>query len=264
MAYHLSAAKLQTYYRCNKAYYFRYERGIQGVPFFGSAALGTALHLALAQIYWDWHYQDPIPDLAWINHCWAQQTEGLSPTQINEGEAILKQYYGNFIVNQRAIRQPLAVEGRIQGGLQIENLEFILSGRYDRLDWLEDGLELIDYKSTKEIETLEPVERDLQIGLYYLALEQKYKRHLKRLSLIYLRTGEKLSFDVTPDHKQRVEATVGELALKLRQDQAWEPKTSQHCDRCAYSRYCPAMNTQPDPLPADAKPEPMLQLTLSL
>jgi len=63
----------------------------------------------------------------------------------------------------------------------------------DRIDYLEDGLELIDYKSTKEVKLPDPAEIDLQIGLYYLALEQRYRSCLQRLSLLYLRSGEKLS-----------------------------------------------------------------------
>ncbi|NJO43975.1 MAG: PD-(D/E)XK nuclease family protein [Cyanobacteria bacterium CRU_2_1] len=264
MSYLLSAAKLQTYYRCPRAYYFRYERRIESAAFFGSAALGTSLHQALAQIYQDWHYQDPIPRLDWIEYCWSQQVGELTPTQVSEGRSILKRYYYSFIANQSAMRRPLAVEGRIQGSLQVENLEFTLSGRYDRLDYLDDGLELIDYKSAKEVEQAEPDEIDLQIGLYYLALEQRYCRSLKRMSLLYLRTGEKISFEATPAHRQRVEEVIGDLALELRQDHSWQPFPGAQCDRCAYARYCPAMHPDPAPLPEDARPEPGLQLVLSL
>jgi putative RecB family exonuclease len=264
MSYLLSAAKLQSYYRCPRAYYFRYERRIEGAAFYGSAILGTSLHQALAQIYQDWHYQDPIPRMDWIEYCWDQQATDLTSTQVTEGRAILRRYYYSFIANQSAMRRPLAVEGRIQGSLRAENLEFVLSGRYDRLDYLDDGLELIDYKSAKEVEQSEPDEVDLQIGLYYLALEQRYQRNLKRLSLLYLRTGEKISFTATPDHRRRVEEVIGDLAIELRQDQEWTPFPGAQCDRCAYARYCPAMQPDPDPLPEDARPEPGLQLVLSL
>jgi putative RecB family exonuclease len=264
MSYTLSAAKLQTYYRCPQAYYFRYERRIQGAAFFSSAALGTSLHQALAQIYQDWHYQDPIPRLEWVEHCWSQQTNGLTSSQINEGRSILRQYYESHIASQSSLRRPVAVEGRIQGSLRVENLEFVLSGRYDRLDSLEEGLELIDYKSTKEPEPLQSDEIDLQIGLYYLALAQRYDRGLKRLTILYLRTGDQVSFDVTPNHQQQVEAIIGELALQLRQDRRWLPFPGEQCDRCAYARYCPAIHADPEPLPDDAKPEPGLQLVLSI
>jgi putative RecB family exonuclease len=264
MPYFLSAAKLQTYYRCPRAYYFRYERRVEGASFFGSAVLGTSLHQALAQIYQDWHYQDPIPRLDWIEYCWNQQIRDLTPSQVSEGRSILRRYYDSFIANQSAMRKPLAVEGRIQGSLQVENLEFVLSGRYDRLDYLDDGLELIDYKSAKEIEPAEPDEIDLQIGLYYLALEQRYRKSLKRLSLLHLRTGEKICFTATPDHRRRVEKVISNLAVELRQDRRWSPFPGGQCDRCAYARYCPAMRAEPEPLPEDAKPEPGLQLVLSL
>lgn len=264
MPYFLSAAKLQSYYRCPRAYYFRYERRLEGAAFYGSAALGTSLHQALAQIYQDWHYQDPIPRWDWLEYCWSQHVNDLTPHQIVEGRSILKRYYSNFITSESAMRRPVAVEGRIQGSLQVDSLEFTLSGRYDRLDHLEDGLELIDYKSAKEIEQSEPNEVDLQIGLYYLALEQRYQRSLKRLSLLYLRTGEKISFAATPAHRQQVEGVISDLAVELRRDRSWQPFPGEQCDRCAYARYCPAMRSDPDPLPEDARPEPGLQLVLSL
>lgn len=264
MTYSLSAAKLQTYYRCPRAYYYRYERKLPSAAFYGSAALGTSLHQALACIYQDWHYSEPIPRLEWIEYCWNQQTHGLSTQHIEEGRSILRRYYDEYMVSQGAVRKPLAVEGRIQGTLRVQNLEFVLSGRYDRLDYLDEGLELIDYKSTKDISLADPEDIELQIGLYYLALEQRYHRSLKRLSLIYLRSGDKISFDATPLHRERVKALVEEMAMQLRHDQKWKPFPGTQCDRCAYSKYCPAVSVAPAPLPQDARPEPQLQLALSI
>ncbi|HEY9648136.1 MAG TPA: PD-(D/E)XK nuclease family protein [Chroococcidiopsis sp.] len=264
MSYALSAAKLQSYYRCPRAYYFRYERKVPGAAFYSSAALGTSLHQALAQIYQDWHYRDSIPTMEWVEYCWSQQTRDLTATQVSEGRSILRRYYRTFIASEQAMRKPVAVEGRIQGTLRVEDVEFTLSGRYDRLDYLDDGLELIDYKSAKETEIPEPDEMDLQIGLYYLALEQRYRRSLKCMSLLYLRTGEKVVFEASPKHRERVESLISDLALQLRHDRRWLPFPGGQCDRCAYARYCPAARTEPEPLPEGSKPEAGLQLVLSL
>ncbi len=264
MPYFLSAAKLRTYHHCPQAYYFRYERKLPGTAFFGSASLGIALHQALAQAYRDWHYQEPLPPLEWFESCWNQQVAALTPVQITEGRAILRRYYYDFIAHERSLRKPVGVEGRIQGSLQVENLEFVLSGRYDRLDYLDDGLELIDYKSAKDVDITASDDIDLQIGLYYLALEQHYQRSLKQLSLIYLRTGDKVVFEATPFHRQRVKTVISELAVQLRRDRQWTPVPSVECDRCAYTRYCPAMSNAPEPLPEEARPEPQLQLVLSI
>lgn len=262
MAYHVSAAKLQAYQRCARAYYFRYERGIPSPGFFGSAVLGTALHKTLAQIYGDWHYLEPIPGRDWIDRCWSQHQTGLNTSQIEEGREILRHYYDSFIASQTAVRKPLAVEGRIQTRLSVENVEFAIAGRYDRLDWLDDGLELIDYKSGKERKELAPAEIDLQIGLYYLALEEKYQKSLKRLSLLYLRTGETVSFEATDAHKQLVKATIDKIALRLRAESEWEPAPGKQCRTCSYAPYCSAVTENPEPLPDAAKPERDLQLVL--
>jgi putative RecB family exonuclease len=264
MSYQISASKLQTYSRCPKSYQFRYELGIKSAAFFGSAALGTALHQALAAVYRDWHYQTPIPELEWLDTCWQQYAAPLNPMQVMEGQSILHGYYRTYIATQAAMRKPLAVEGKIQGHLQVENLEFVLSGRYDRLDFLEDGLELIDYKSTKETKLPEPLQLDLQMGLYYLALSEQYQQSLKQLSLIFLRTGEKVSFSTTPTQIQQVQEAIGNLAIGLRQDQEWLPIQGDHCRRCSYARYCPALHDPPEALPCDIKSQQPLQLTFDL
>ncbi|OLP16898.1 endonuclease [Leptolyngbya sp. 'hensonii'] len=263
MAYQISATKLQAYNRCPYAYYLKYERKLSGSEFFGSAALGTALHQALAQCHRDWHYCNPLPDIQWLHQCWEQQVEGLTTAQAEEGREILESYYQNFIASETFLARPLAVEGKIQGYLQVENLEFCITGRYDRLDFLSDGLELIDYKSSREVKLPEPDEIDLQIGLYYLALEQTYRQSLKYLSLVFLRTGQKFRYQATAEHKDRVEQVISKLAVRLRYDQQWEPRPGGQCDRCAYSRYCTAVSANPAPLPPLAGAR-QFQLALSL
>lgn len=264
MTYHLSATKLQTYHRCPQAYYFRYERKVPAPGFFGSLALGTALHKALAKIHGDWHYNDPRPPWSWLDCCWHDCTEGLTPQQIDAGSDALKLYFDRFICTQDTWHRPLAIESKIQGRLQLQNVEFVLTGRCDHLDWLPDGLKLVDYKSSKSIPETASAELDLQLGLYYLALEQQYGRSLKQLSLIYLRAGREIAYDVTAEHRARVEEAIGDLALRLRADDCWPAAPGGHCDRCSFARYCPETSESPEPLPSDRSPLPQLQLALSL
>ena len=98
MAYLLSATKLKSYARCPKAYYFRYECGLSNQTAFTSAALGTALHTALAQLYQDWHYQEPLPSEAWLRSCWDSQIAGLTNKQTEEGWQILQRYCDREII----------------------------------------------------------------------------------------------------------------------------------------------------------------------
>jgi putative RecB family exonuclease len=99
------------------------------------------------------------------------------------------------------MQRPLGVESRISAKVQFENIEFALNGRYDRLDNVGGNLELIDYKTNKNAAAPDGV--DGQLGLYYLALEKIYRQSLRRLTLIFLRSGESLSFEVTPEHRRK-------------------------------------------------------------
>ncbi len=263
MVYQISATKLQTYHRCAYSYYLRYERKLPTSEFFGSAVLGTALHHALAQCHRDWHYYDAIPDVRWFKRCWEEHSANLTPKQNDEGLEILENYHRTFIASEPVLRRPLAVEGTIHGSLQVENVEFLITGRYDRLDFLPDGLELIDYKSGRDIKTLDDAEMDIQMGLYYLALEQTYGQSLKYMSLLYLRLGEKVQLAATREQKDQATSMIGNLAVRLRYDRGWEPNPGDHCDRCSFSRYCPAVSAEPTPLPA-SRNKSQLQLALTL
>jgi putative RecB family exonuclease len=266
MPYQLSATKLQTYQRCPQQYYLRYDQGLTQPAFFSSAVLGIALHKALATLYWDWDYQIPLPEVSWIRSCWERSSSDLTPAQTQEGLELLEQYYWQFIVPSGALRKPIAVEGRIQGTLLVENLEFAIAGRYDRLSYLDEGLELVDYKTGKDFKLPDSAATDLQLGLYSLAIQQRYQQALKQCSLIHLRSGEMVTFEVNPQQQQQVMQVIQDLALQLRFDEQWQAQEGEHCQKCGYRRYCPALQKEPEALPCVGRSqrESVLQLALTL
>ena len=262
MAYPLSATKLVTYNQCPQAYSFRYERGISLPGAFGSPDLGNALHQALAIAYRDWHYNDHKPEWDWFEECWSLCVAKLSERQIQDGRSILQGYYRDFVAPLAVMQRPLGIEAKIKATVQFENIEFSLNGRYDRLDNVKGELELIDYKTTKTASTPESV--DIQLGLYAIALQQVYQQSLKRVSLVFLRAGEVISFEVNDDHRQKVRSLIAELALRLRADDEWVPKAGGHCDRCGFAQYCAAKTQEPEPLPEGERKLRLVQLALAV
>jgi putative RecB family exonuclease len=262
MAYPLSATRLNLYQRCPQSYYFRYERGLKEQSAFGSPALGKAVHAALKDIYGDWNYGHPKPSLNWFELTWQSHTGDLSNKQIDEGWLMLKQYFEHFIEPYPSMSKPLGVEQVIKGKFQVQCIEFVVRGQYDRLDYIENGLELIDYKSTKLVNPPDAV--DIQLGLYDLLLKQTYQQALQRLSLIYLRTGEKVTYEVTPEHRKESQRLIEKLAVSLQREEQWQPQAGEQCDRCSYQRYCAVKTEQPEPLPEGAKQPRGVQLMLPL
>lgn len=264
MVYLISATKLRTYQRCAYSYYLRYEKRVSNSEYYASAAFGAALNRTLAKCHRDWHYHAAIPDRRWFHRCWQEQSGRLTLQQLREGRAILDTYYDRYIRSEDVLRKPFAVEGRLQASLEVHNLEFQISGRYDRIDFLPNGLELIEYKSAKAPKLPDAQDLGLQIGLYYLALEQRYQQRLQCLSLVFLRTGEKIQYRATQQHKRLAKRVVAQLAMQLRQGTTWQPNPGEHCSQCAFSRYCAAVSCDPNPLPANATPMRGLQLTFGL
>ena len=262
MTYSLSATKLVTYKQCPQAYNFHYERGISSRSAFGSADLGNALHQALAIAYRDWHYNEHKPEWKWFESCWGNSIAKLSEAQVLDGRNILRKYYNDFVLPLDVMPRPLGVESKISAKVQFENIEFALNGRYDRLDNANGNLELIDYKTIKNSNVPDSV--DVQLGLYYLALQQVYRQSLKKLTLIFLRAGESLSFEVTQAHQAQVQQLISGLALRLRNDSEWEPSPGEHCGRCTYQKYCGAVCAEPEPLPEGGRGRKQVQLVLGV
>ncbi|WP_338429739.1 PD-(D/E)XK nuclease family protein [Synechococcus elongatus] len=265
MAYRLSATRLQTYRRCAQAYYWRYEKRLPGPAGFGGTALGTSLHRCLAQFHGDWDAQDPQPSRDWLAQCWHAIATDLNQEQQHAGWQILETYYREQIQPQATWQRPLAIEGRIQATLVLEGIEFLVSGRYDRLDLREDGLHLVDYKSAKRLEPPRPEQIDVQLGLYQLALEQRYGQ-LKSLSLVHLRSGQAYRYGCTTQQREAVLEQIATLAQQIRSDQQWQPQVGEQCRSCGYRRYCPAVNAEAEPIPETitSSSDRRIQLSLAL
>ena len=262
MAYPISTTKLITYQTCAKAYELRFERGLGSPAMFGSPDLGNALHKALAMAYRDWHYNDHKPTWDWFENCWTSSTEKLSEKQIQEGCSMLEGYYSNFIAPLTVMARPLGVESRIRATVQFGGVQFVLTGRYDRLDYLAEGLDLFEFKSGKN--TAPPEQVDIRLGVYSLALLQTYQKALKRVNLVFLRSRETLSYDVDDSHREQVQSLIANLALKLRNDNEWEPSPGHHCERCGFAKYCPAQTDTPEPLPETGRKQRVVQLALAI
>lgn len=217
-------------------------------------------------MYRDWDYSTlQKPELSWIDACWTQEIASLNERQITEGYEILTRYFRQWIAPCDRFLKPLATEGKIQGRLQVADLEFSLSGRLDRLDWFDvEALELIEYKTSRQF--VEPNVSDLtiQVGLYALAIYQQWAKELKYATLIFLRSGEFIRVPVTEEQLVAAQKIISDLAMRLRTDAQWEPTPGDHCDRCNYRQYCPAQTDRPEPIPNRQPSQSILQLSLKI
>jgi len=148
------------------------------------------------------------------------------------GEQILAEFWK---IHSTDFRMPVAVEKMFY--IDIEGVK--LRGYIDRIDKLESGgLSIIDYKTDKELFAKDDLEKNLQLTLYQLAIEQTWYLPVERLTLYHLRSNTPCSCQPR-DEAQLEEAR--QLILEVANNIAEERFTAienQYCP-CDFPEHCP-------------------------
>lgn len=111
------------------------------------------------------------------------------------------------------------------------------TGKIDRLDQLEDGVEIIDYK-TGGIKDQKEVDNDNQVTIYAIAAKESLGLNPKILSLYYVEHGEKLSTVRNESQLEKLTEEVEEIVNEMKEGN-FEATPGMHCAFCDYRSICP-------------------------
>jgi putative RecB family exonuclease len=136
---------------------------------------------------------------------------------------------------------------------------YTLIGTLDRVDELPDGsLRIVDYKTSRT----PPQDPDtFQLDLYQLGLAAKTGRLAEQIVFEYLRHGVQRAVTIDDRNLRRTLERVEAVVALVEGDDALLPQPGEHCRRCDYDAYCPALRGNPLPLPVAA---PAGQLRLGI
>src|SRR3989344_908535 len=175
---------------------------------------------------------------------WNEEESGIYKTQ---GEDMLRKFYKNnepwnFAVLDTESRFEVVLDEKESG------VSHILAGIMDRIDKLPNGdYKIIDYKTQKRMPSQEHVDRDAQLSIYAMGLVKRWP-HIRpeniKLSLQFLKHGEKLSTSRTADDFSKTESeilsSIKDIEKRQKEGVAFEPVVSPLCDFCGYKLLCPA------------------------
>lgn len=148
-----------------------------------------------------------------------------------KGKDILVEYHGILSETKPSIAY-------LEKDFTLKIGDISMKGRIDRIDMLDDGYEIVDYKTGKPKDKLSWDDRK-QLVLYALACERCFDPPLpvKKLTYHYLENNSSLSFEPTDKDKQKL---VDEVIKSVEQMRAsdFAPTPGFHCQFCDFRDIC--------------------------
>jgi putative RecB family exonuclease len=239
----LSPSALSRYLTCPKQFYLadieRAPRENEASPILMQ---GNAIHAALDKFYGlaDQHRSSENLERA-LRHVWTdpqirkpgtfasrEQEAGCGRAAI----AMLDTYARDFDLSVRPLAREQWIKTKLSNGI-------VLFGKADRIDrGLDGGIRVIDYKTGRERLDVEDLHRDIACQVYALAAQDTYKRPVERVSLIYLQTGNEISWAPEQEDLDAARDRLEALATEIITSETFEATPGDQCRFCPYQLAC--------------------------
>ncbi|MFA6254439.1 MAG: UvrD-helicase domain-containing protein [Patescibacteria group bacterium] len=209
----------------------RQRSNVQQVDLFGQAAQSSELRAQGPKVSLDELLA--IYENTWIDDWYVSRKEHDEYKQ--KGRKALTEFYKKI---EKDIPIPKYLERPFNLKLECEDEEYTIKGVIDRIDALDGGIEIIDYKTgagrTKENFTAEDKE---QLLIYQLAAEQVLSEKVEKLSFYYVETGNVVSFLGSQKElgsiKKKMICTINEIKKGQ-----FPPKPGMMCGWCDFKNIC--------------------------
>jgi len=148
-----------------------------------------------------------------------------------KGKTALKNFYQDFETQKPNV-------WLLERGFKIKIGEYLIAGRIDRIDKLNDQeVEIIDYKTGQAKDKLWTDDRR-QLLLYQIAVEQELGKKVGQLTYYYLENDKKLSFCGKETDKEKLKQKIL-MQIKDIQNKNFDPKPNPHiCGFCDFKEIC--------------------------
>lgn len=241
---YLSYSQIQTFEVCPLHYKLKYIVRIP-TPTTSALSFGISLHSTLRDFYQGVMNKSKEDINTYLERNWVNEGYLNKEAEIDakyRAKKILSKYVKTKFDSKNL---PIAIEKDFNFTLKRENGNIIkIGGRIDRIDQAKNGkIEIIDYKTGKNIPDEKKLATDLQLTLYALAASEVKEEPLNKnpdevmLSLYYLESDTKLETIRTPEQLQEAK----ELLLKRADEIEKSDFLCSHnilCANCEYKMLC--------------------------
>ncbi|MEW6103919.1 MAG: PD-(D/E)XK nuclease family protein [bacterium] len=116
---------------------------------------------------------------------------------------------------------------------------FTLTGRIDRVDKIEKGYEVIDYKTGAGM-TRDEVDKDLQMTIYSIGFYHTHKVIPRKLTFHFLKDSTKITTTRSEQDIENGVLFIKEIVEKMKDETKFSPKPNRFCAYCDFTILCPS------------------------
>ncbi|WP_246150218.1 RecB family exonuclease [Streptomyces qinzhouensis] len=171
---------------------------------------------------------------------------------LGEAEALVERWFGlEDPTRLEPAERELFVEAELESGLR-------LRGVIDRVDVAPTGeVRIVDYKTGKAPRPEYGEGALFQMKFYALVVWKLKKVLPRRLQLVYLGSGDVITYDPVPADLERVERkllTLWEAIRAATETGEWRPRPTKLCGWCDHQAFCPEFGGTPPVYPLSVSP----------
>jgi RecB family exonuclease len=236
----LSAAALNRYRICPKQFWFaNIERAPSDQEPGPQLAQGNAVHHALER-FMGLAPESRDPDAAEraLRAVWCQHRNSATFVSREEEASFgleALRMVRRFAESGEGEIVPLAREQWLN--CRLEN-GAVLFGKLDRVDPLDDGLTVVDYKTGERQLDENELRDELQAIVYVLLASSAYRLPVERVRYLYLRTGQSVDWCPERDDVDELQRRLLELTREVMASREWPARAGEHCRWCPFALRC--------------------------
>ena len=231
----ISYSKLSTFKQCPFKYKCLYIDGLWHLRKDRPAlSLGSSLHLTLKEFF---EIREKEKRILENLHLLLDKNWASKGFNNKEEEQQLKQKGKEMLTRFYQTHDPYLIPYSTEKTLKAKIGDLILSGRIDRIDKIDGGFEIIDYKSGK---IMDEEEQDLQLTLYYVLLQNSYLQIIpKRFTYHYLKSNQKLTFGKSEAEIKEGWNRIKGIIQGIKLTREFKSNPNKFCNWCDFKELCP-------------------------
>jgi len=264
--YVCTPTRLLTWLDCPRRYRFAYlERPpLPKGPPWAHTSLGAAAHTALARWYGlPFAQRVPLRGRDLVRQAWLR--DGFrDDAQSATARELAAEWVHEYVSRIDPADEPVGIERVVSSPTRT----LVITGRVDRIDYRDERLVIVDYKTGRRPPTDDDARSSLALGMYAVAARRTLRRPVGRVELHHLPTGQVAAADHDDAALDRKVAEAESIARDAatadaayaagdRSDARFPAAPSPGCSWCDFRRHCPqGQEAAPDLEPWSGLPRP--------